>query len=414
LSKRRLSKRKQRALRSELQKAGGRGRGVRRLGGAQRSELAKRVRDDDVTLTDRYRAVRDSEDAEFFAEKAGEKMRRRASKRKDTELRQAIAEKANDLAAGRPMPEHWHRGVVTQLVSKGCIVDSDGASVNCSLRGSLKELQTGAANPVAVGDFVWYEPQPDGTGTVEIVEPRKTKLSRPTPRHRKLETVVVANVELLVIVSSLRRPGLKLGLIDRYLVAAEQRGMDAAVCINKIDLADAGHPVPTLDFYGELGYNVVYTSALRGDGLDEFRALLSSRTSVLAGHSGTGKSSLINAIQPGMNLRVGDVSHSSSKGRHTTSSITLLPLDFGGYVVDTPGIRAFGMWDLHREELEMYFPEIAERTERCRMRNCSHTHEPDCEVKIALEAGEITTQRYESYVNIYNSLSRGATWHNYE
>ena len=213
-----------------------------------------------------------------------------------------------------------------------------------------------------------------------------------------------------MIVSSVSEPRFAQGLIDRYLVAAERGGMDAVVCVNKIDLADERAPIPRLDFYAQLGYKLLFTSVPEGRGIHELREVLAGRTSVLAGHSGTGKSSLINAAQPGLELSVRDISRSTSKGRHTTSSVTLLPLDVGGYVVDTPGVRAFGLWDLHREELEQYFPEIAELSQACRMRDCTHIHEPGCSVKAAVEAGRIAPERHASYVSIYKSLPSGAPW----
>jgi ribosome biogenesis GTPase len=289
-------------------------------------------------------------------------------------------------------------------------VSDEGRPVECLLRGSLKEIVTDAANPVAVGDWVWYAPQPDGTGMVEEVEPRRTKLSRPAARHRHLETVLVANVDQVVVVSSVREPEFRQGLVDRCLLAAERGGMEGVVCVNKSDLADEQAPLPRLDFYERVGYRVLVTSARTGEGVDALRAALAGRTSVLAGHSGTGKSSLLNAIQPGLKLKVGDISQSTQKGRHTTTSVTLLRLDVGGFVVDTPGIRAFGLWDLHKEDLAPLFPEIAQLIDDCQMRNCTHVHEPGCAVKQAVEAGDMAPERYDSYVSIRESLPFGAPW----
>ena len=303
-------------------------------------------------------------------------------------------------------------GTVIEIVPSVCIVQPDAGAapagvrpepVRCVLRGLLKNLETKEANILAVGDRVLFACLPGGVAVVERVRPRRTILSR---KYMEREHVVAANVDQLIIVVSVAAPPIRPGLIDRYLVAAEKGELTAVILVNKIDLAadDSRHDL--LGAYPELGYRVVYCSAETGAGLDDVRDALRSKTSILAGQSGVGKSSILNALQPGLKIRVGEVSRLTRKGIHTTTTVKLLSLDFGGYVVDTPGIREFALWDVSADELPQYFPEFREYLGTCRLRGCTHTHEPGCEVKLALEAGRINRERYESYCRLFESLKR--------
>ena len=274
---------------------------------------------------------------------------------------------------------------------------SSAEVVNASLRGRLKqESRTGDA--VVVGDRVHVLRHDDGSHTIEAVEDRRTELARRAPgrqgKHRA--KVVVANVDQLVAVFAVTHPEPRLRMLDRFLVLAEANGLEAAIIANKIDLdAEAARPFA---HYAEIGYPVVLASAETGEGMDEVGDLLHDRISVLTGPSGVGKSSLLNALEPGFSLRVGDVSDAVRKGRHTTVSSVLLPLAAGGYVADTPGLRELGLWGVDEQQLDACFPELRPYLGDCRFRSCTHTHEPGCAVIEAVEDGRVDRDRYESYV----------------
>jgi len=319
--------------------------------------------------------------------------------------RTALAVIAEQLATEEAMPgdsaEEWHQGVVVEISSGLYRVDSEGQNFTCSVRGSLTAYDTGYTNVVAVGDEVLFSVMDSHQGVIERVQPRRTCLSRPDVFYPHLRQVIVANVDQLLIVSSLREPAIWFELIDRYLIAAARHGLKAVVCLNKIDLASNEKAyLQPMQPYLSLGYDVLFTSAATGQGVDELRAALRDRGTVLAGLSGVGKSSLLNRMQPGLQLRTGLVSERHHEGRHTTAQVSLLRLKVGGYVVDTPGIREFGLWDVSREKLAAYFPEIAAHAPDCRFPGCSHLHEPDCAVRAAVRRGEIAARRYDSYVKI--------------
>ena len=244
-------------------------------------------------------------------------------------------------------------------------------------------------------------------GVVNEVLPRRTRLSRAQPHDRRTEHVVVANVDQLLIVCSVREPPLTIGIIDRYIIAGESGGIEPVVCINKIDLAPEPGERSTVAYedvaalYRDLGFRVRPVSARTGAGVEELKGDLKGRTTVLAGHSGVGKSSLVNALQPGLKLKTGPVGW---KGRHVTANASLLKLEFGGYVVDTPGVREFSLWDIKKRDVAEFFPDIWELSADCKMSDCAHVHEPDCAVKGALERGELSPLRYDSYAGILESV----------
>jgi ribosome biogenesis GTPase len=295
-------------------------------------------------------------------------------------------------------------GMVTRIRAVLCEVDSGGKTYTCKARGRLVESDTAESKPLTVGDRVVFEPIGEDEGVIEKVLPRRTKLSRRLPRDLRTEHVIVANVDQLLIVASVRKPPLTPGIIDRYIIAGEAGGLEPIICINKLDLArDESEYRYVVAAYEDLDYPVLLTSATEGAGLDDLRDVLRDRSTVLAGHSGVGKSSLLNAIQPGLKLRTGPV---RTKGRHTTSRVSLLRLKIGGYVVDTPGIREFTLWEIERHEVAQFFPRIWELSHDCRMPDCVHVHEPDCAVKQALERGELSRRRYESYLRIVDTIER--------
>jgi ribosome biogenesis GTPase len=274
----------------------------------------------------------------------------------------------------------------------------DGRPFRCAVRKLLKSLATDERNVVAVGDRVWIRPAASGEGFIERVEPRHGLLTRAS---RGREHVLVANVDQVVIVMSLVEPDLKPHLLDRYLASAAQGGIAPIICLNKADLVD---PVPfqhVVGLYSQLGIPTMLTSARTGLAIDRLRALLENRQTVFSGQSGVGKSSLLNALQPGLDLHVREVSDVTQKGKHTTSAAKLIRLDFGGWVVDTPGIRQFQLWDVLPEEVEGFFSEFRPYVPLCSFPDCTHTHEERCAIKRAVARGQISEHRYHSYLGLY-------------
>lgn len=287
----------------------------------------------------------------------------------------------------------------------GCIVQGEnGQRYECTIRRLIKSLSSNERTAIVAGDRVQFTPAGDGQGVIERVEPRHGTLSR---RARSQEHVLVANVDQVLIVASAADPALKPSLIDRYLISATVGNIRPIICINKVDLADRVELQPVAGLYAQLGYEVVLTSTRQGHGIARLRHLLRHRETAIAGQSGVGKSSLINAVEPGLSLKTGDVSVDTRKGRHTTTNASLLELSFGGWVVDTPGIRQFELWDVVREQVEGYFVEFRPFVTRCKFPDCSHTHEASCGVKRAVTDGFISMLRYESYYKIQSGDPAG-------
>lgn len=273
----------------------------------------------------------------------------------------------------------------------------DGSLRRCATRRLLKTLSTDQRHVVAAGDLAWVRPEGADEGIIERVEPRRGVLSRTSRGQRH---VVVANVDLVLAIVSASEPRLKPHLIDRYLLTAEKSHIEPVICINKVDLVDIAELQPLVGTYSQLGYRVLLTSAARGWNIEPLRQLLAGRQSAVAGQSGVGKSSLLNAVQPGLELRVQTVSSENEKGRHTTTTAELIPLACGGYMVDTPGIRQFQLWDVAPEEVAGYFRELRPYVSQCRYPDCTHTHEEPCAVKDAVADGYIDVRRYESYLQM--------------
>jgi ribosome biogenesis GTPase len=292
-------------------------------------------------------------------------------------------------------------GVVVRIHGLVSIVQTeDGRTYSCHVRRVLKSLAIEGRNVISVGDRVWFRPpRSEGDdGLIEKVEPRRGVITR---GYRNRQHVLAANVERVLIVSGLSEPGLKLSLIDRYLVAAEIGGVRPVIVLNKADLVDMALYQWVVGLYTQLGYEALVTSAADGRGIDRLSELLASGVTALSGQSGVGKSSLLNTVQPGLNLKVREVSEWTLKGKHTTTTAELIRLDRGGFVVDTPGLRQFELWGIEPGELEGWFVEFRPYIPHCRFPDCSHTHEERCAVKDAVYWGQIHPGRYENYVKLY-------------
>ncbi len=288
--------------------------------------------------------------------------------------------------------------VLSSVGSTQCTVQvEDGRRFMCSVRRIVRTVARETRNAVVAGDKVWITASDDTTGVIERVEPREGVLSR---GHQNREHILVANVSQMLIVGSAAQPNLKPALIDRFLVSAGKGGVHPIVCVNKIDLVDPVELVSLLGWYSQIGCDVVMTSVTTGYGVDRLRQLLKNEQTVFAGQSGVGKSSLLNAVQPGLSLQTGQVSEVTQKGKHTTRYTQLLPLIEGGWVVDTPGIRQMELWDVRPEEIEGYFVEFRPFVALCRFPSCRHYREEDCAVIRAVQMDLIPRVRYESYLRM--------------
>ncbi|MGE5073076.1 MAG: ribosome small subunit-dependent GTPase A, partial [Anaerolineae bacterium] len=269
----------------------------------------------------------------------------------------------------------------------------------CRLRGRLKRGRA-SGDIAALGDRVHITALPDGTGAIDEVLPRQRAIIRLDPRPQGLyQQVLLANPDQALFVFACAHPEPRLRMLDRFLVVAEKQKVPAVIVANKVDLVGMERAREMFGLYRQPGYRVLYTSAADGIGLDEFRLCLQGKLSALAGPSGAGKSSLLNAIQPGLGLEVNALS-AVDKGQHTTVVRQLFPLEGHGYVADTPGWKWLALWDIAPEELDAYFPEIAPLVAHCQFSDCTHTHEPGCAVRLAVEEGRVHPERYESYIRM--------------
>lgn len=279
-----------------------------------------------------------------------------------------------------------------------------------SLRHRVQEVrEVDHVDPVAIGDRVRYVNAGDGRGMIIEVLPRESKLSRPAPvpGQRVFEQVIVSNADLILPVFSAVSPTPKWGLLDRYLVSVEAAGLPSFIVINKLDLAWKNPSIEEdIEIYRRIGYPVLLVSAVTGENIEELKRELQGKLSVLIGKSGVGKTSLLNAIQPGLGLRVKAVSNGEvGKGRHTTTHLEMFELDFGGALMDTPGMREFGLWDIAAEDLAYLFPEMAESVGQCKFGlNCHHDREPGCVIRKAVMDGAISPYRYQSYMRLREEL----------
>ncbi len=301
-------------------------------------------------------------------------------------------------------------GLVIKTHSGFYTVQTPEGRYVCQLRGKLKEASK-KTELCVIGDTVSLDVNADGTGSIKAIAPRERVLSRVEPSQyagtsTEREQVIIANPDQAVFVFSVSNPEPHVRFLDRLLVAAEKAEIPSiCICANKVDLIgdEAAHVL--FDPYAQIGYRIIYASAQQGRGVEEIRALLHGKISVFTGPSGVGKSSLLNTIQPDLGRAVSRVSHATTKGRHTTVNSELIPVEGGGYVADTPGIRSLAPWDIEPDELDAYFIEIHQHVVDCRFSNCTHTDEPGCGVRAAVERGEISAERYDSYLRLREELA---------
>ena len=288
---------------------------------------------------------------------------------------------------------------------------ADGDFVQARIKGRLKIDSITSTNPVAVGDIVEIEPSEDAENTFNItaIEERKNYVNRRSPAHKHQHHIIASNLDQSVLVATLREPRTSQGFVDRFLVTCEAYHVPALVVLNKVDLyRDKEEEIAGqwIDMYEQIGYPVLLTSSADGTGIEALQSRLKDKVTLFSGHSGVGKSSLINAMMPELALRTKEVSGWSGKGMHTTTFAEMFDLPFGGQIIDTPGMREFGIVDISRQELSHYFPEMRDRLHGCQFNNCLHTDEPGCAVKAAVESGEIALERYLSYGAILESIEK--------
>jgi ribosome biogenesis GTPase len=289
-------------------------------------------------------------------------------------------------------------GLIIKAQSGFFTVETSRGFIVCQLRGKLKQGRA-KGDIAAIGDTVQVTVLRDGSGVIEEVEERKRAIVRLDPRPQgDYQQVLLANPDQAVFVFACAHPSPRLRMLDRFLVIAEKQMIPAVIVANKIDLLD--DPKAIFGLYEEIGYRVLYTSTKTEAGIEDLKSALAGKISAFAGPSGAGKSSLLNAMQPGLGLAVSEISKAMNKGKHTTVTRQLFPLEGGGYVADTPGWKSLALWDTEPEEIDGYFPELRELVQHCQFNDCTHTHEPGCAVRRALEEGKIHQERYESYLRL--------------
>ena len=299
------------------------------------------------------------------------------------------------------------RGTVIKSTGKWYVVKTtEGEYFDCRIRGKFRTAGIKTTNPLAVGDEVSFKPEDDKRGVIQEIHDRKNYIIRKSVNLSKRAHIVAANVDNAFLVVTVKEPDTSFGFIDRFLVTAEAYHIPTVIVLNKIDRlneADRKHADELLEIYSEIGYHCIETSVPDNHNIEELKALMKDQTSVVSGHSGVGKSSLLNAVQPGLRLKTADVSDSHHKGQHTTTFAEMHELNFGGYIIDTPGIKGLGIVDVPKEELSHYFVEMRNLLPHCKFNNCVHINEPGCAVKDALAAELIAESRYKSYWNMYHN-----------
>ncbi len=307
----------------------------------------------------------------------------------------------------KPEKDNLLTGIVIKSTGKWYIVEFDDRSTKqCSLAGKIRMEGLRSTNPVAVGDHVRVRiSEKDEYGVIASVEPRKNCIIRKATRLSSSSHILASNIDQAFLVLTLKQPRTSAGFIDRFLVSASAFDIPVIILINKIDLLDEEELWETSkieSLYKNIGIPVYQISVLKEIGLTKVKELMKDKVSMISGHSGTGKSALLMSIEPHLNIRVGEISYIHNKGQHTTTFAEMHQLSFGGYIADTPGIKEFGLSNFQKEEVAHHFPEMMDLLENCQFYNCTHTHEPGCAVKKAVEEETIAFSRYQSYLSIVN------------
>ena len=278
----------------------------------------------------------------------------------------------------------------------------DGQVIPCRLRGQFRIKGIKSTNPVVVGDHVTIEMEQDGTGTIVGIEPRRNYIERKSTNLSKISHVIASNIDVCFLLVTLKEPRTSLGFIDRFLVSAEGFRIPVCLVFNKMDIYDEAElaVIDRLsDLYSQIGYDIIRTSAKTGFGIEELRQRMAGKVALFSGHSGTGKSALIKNLDPSLDIKVGEISKQHLKGKHTTTFAEMFPIA-GGFMMDTPGIKEFGLIQYSKEEIRDYFPEIRAYNNQCKFDDCIHLHEPGCAVQQAVEEGLISESRYINYLSI--------------
>lgn len=300
---------------------------------------------------------------------------------------------------------HMHGLVVKNTGSWYSVRTDEGRMVECKIKGNFRLKGIRSTNPVAVGDKVEIALNQEGTAFITSIDDRRNYVIRKSPNLSKQSHIIAANVDMALLVVTVNYPQTSTTFIDRFLASAEAYSVPVVLAFNKSDLLseeERHYQDMIIELYRTIGYECHAVSAATGSGVDELKAILKGRISVLSGNSGVGKSTLINSILPGANLRTGEISDAHNTGMHTTTFSEMLPLPDGGYIIDTPGIKGFGTFDIEPEELTSYFKDIFHFAKDCRFSNCTHTHEPGCAVLQALKEHYIAESRYQSYLSMLN------------
>jgi ribosome biogenesis GTPase / thiamine phosphate phosphatase len=305
-------------------------------------------------------------------------------------------------------------GIVLQTTGSWYLVRTDQGSHQCRLPGRFKQEENKTTNPIAVGDKVAVAiDTTTGDMVIEAIHPRSNYIVRQSPRQKHYKHIIAANIDRALLIVTVSQPRTSLGFVDRFLVAAESYHIPVTILVNKIDALrkkDERVLDEILDIYPALGYPVITASAEQRIGLEEVSALLRDRTTLVAGHSGVGKSTLVNALNPELSIRTKKISSKWEKGMHTTTFATMYEVFPGSYIIDTPGIKEFFVIEIQPEELSGYFPEMRERVGGCQYNNCLHYNEPGCAIKTAVEQGEIAYSRFENYLNILENIRSVNYW----